>query len=62
MIEWLEQYNRENLNIWQEQSWLKGSLGIIFDAEGNFQIGDSGLILHYDDIYGLEIIKKETLK
>jgi CRISPR-associated endonuclease/helicase Cas3 len=62
MIEWLEQYNRENLNIWQEQSWLKGSLGIIFNEEGNFQIGDSGLILHYDDIYGLEIIKKETLK
>ncbi|NLJ95221.1 MAG: CRISPR-associated helicase Cas3' [Clostridiaceae bacterium] len=59
-IEELEAYNVKHLKEWQEQSWLKGTLGIIFDENLNFQLGNK--ILHYDMKYGLtyeEMEKKD---
>ena len=50
-IKELEQYNLKHLSDWQNQVWLKGSLGIIFDKNDNFELG--GKILHYDRKYGL---------
>ena len=51
IIEDLEKYNSTNLREWQEQSWLKGSLGIIFDENGRFVI--NGIQLKYDSEFGL---------
>lgn len=59
MIEWLEKYNKENLSEWQNQIWLKGALGIVFDEEGNFVIHKFGICLHYDNLLGLEVKKEE---
>lgn len=56
VINYLEKYNIENLNEWSKQSWLKNSLGIVFDENDEFRIFDK--ILHYDTKYGL-IVKKE---
>lgn len=56
VINYLEKYNIENLNEWSKQSWLKNSLGILFDENNEFRIFDK--ILHYDTKYGL-IVKKE---
>lgn len=50
-IKFLEKYNRINLASWQEQSWLKGSLGIILDEEMKFYINDWEL--KYCQEYGL---------
>lgn len=50
-IEWLEEYNKKNLWEWQNQSWLKGELGVIFDEDGEFEL--SGKCLKYDNEYGL---------
>ncbi len=50
-INFLESYNLKYLPDWQEQSWLKGSLGIIFDENNEFVINDYKLI--YDRKYGL---------
>lgn len=47
----LEKYNRQKLNDWQKYSWLKGSLGIIFDENRCFEI--NGIKLKYDDEFGL---------
>lgn len=55
-IKYLEEYYKENLNEWDNQSWLKNTLGIIFDEDNEFRIFDK--ILHYDTKYGL-IVKKE---
>lgn len=52
LIRQLEQYNREFLLSWQEQPWLKGCLGIIFDESNYFQL--NGIDLYYNEIYGLE--------
>lgn len=51
-IEFLEAYNRQNLSAWQEQPWLKGCLGIIFDESNHFQL--DGIDLYYNEIYGLQ--------
>lgn len=51
-IEFLEAYNRQNLSAWQEQPWLKGCLGIIFDESNHFQI--NGIDLYYNETYGLQ--------
>ena len=59
MIEWLEEYNKNNLSEWQSQIWLKGALGIIFDENGNFVIPKFGVCLHYDNMLGLEVKKEE---
>ncbi|NLM16192.1 MAG: CRISPR-associated helicase Cas3' [Candidatus Riflebacteria bacterium] len=51
----LEDENRLKLKEWQEQPWLKGSLGLIFDEEGNCEL--NGWNLYYNDKYGLEYEK-----
>lgn len=50
-IEELEEYNMERLKSWQEQPWLKGSLGIVFDDNGYFEL--NGIRLKYDKEYGM---------
>ncbi|MHA6602990.1 CRISPR-associated helicase Cas3' [Aerococcus urinae] len=50
-IDFLEKYNLKYLSEWQEQSWLKGNLGIIFDENHEFVINDYKLM--YDRKYGL---------
>lgn len=47
----LEDIYRKNLIEWDESSWLKGSLGILFDQEMNCRL--NGYLLHYDQKYGL---------
>ena len=59
-IEWLENYNRKNLPRWQQQPWLKGSLGILFEPigdgkTGKFYLGD--VILSYNLDIGLQVRK-----
>lgn len=56
VINLLEDYYFENLSDWDNQSWLKSNLGIIFDENGEFKIFDK--ILKYDQKYGL-IVEKE---
>lgn len=51
VIEILERYNLKYLSEWQETSWLKGSLGIIFDEKGEFVL--DGIKLIYDEKLGL---------
>ena len=55
-IKELEIYNTKYLSNWQNQEWLKGSLGIIFDNNGNFEL--AGKTLHYDRKYGLSYRKE----
>ena len=50
-IGFLENYNLEYLSEWQEQPWLKGSLGIIFDENGRFRLNEH--LLKYDNEFGL---------
>lgn len=56
IIKLLKGYYFENLSDWDNQSWLKNNLGIIFDENGEFKIFDK--ILKYDQKYGL-IVEKE---
>lgn len=56
VIKLLEDYYIENLSDWDNQSWLKNNLGIVFDENGEFKIFDK--ILKYDQKYGL-IAEKE---
>lgn len=52
LIEKLEQYNKAYLPLWQEQPWLAGCLGIIFDESNHFQL--NGIDLGYNEKYGLQ--------
>lgn len=56
-IEFLEKYNLKCLPDWQDQPWLKGSLGIVFDENGRFDM--NGIILKYDNEYGLREEKND---
>ncbi|TPR39920.1 CRISPR-associated helicase Cas3' [Apilactobacillus micheneri] len=56
-IDELEKFNKDYLANWQEQSWLKGSLGIILDENNQFII--NGHILTYDNDLGMMIDKEE---
>ena len=47
----LEEYNRRHLANWQEQPWLKGSLGLLFDENGRCTL--HGINLRYDSTFGL---------
>ena len=47
----LEEYNSKYLDDWQNQPWLKGSLGIVFDEDGCFEL--NGIRLIYDKEYGM---------
>lgn len=58
VIEGLEDYNRKKLRSWQNQPWLKGTLGVIFDEDGTFRMEDFKMDLQYDSQYGLRT-KKE---
>lgn len=55
-IEFLEKENRGKLPDWQQQPWLKGSLGIIFDENNHYNL--NGWILSYDSRYGLKYEKE----
>ena len=50
-IKELEVYNKKNLTSWQSKTWLKGSLGIIFDEDNSFIL--NGYRLIYDKKFGL---------
>lgn len=54
-INFLEEYNKSNLRAWQNQAWLRGTLGIIFDEKGYFNL--DGITLKYDTTYGLREVK-----
>jgi len=56
-IEILEKENKKYLSDWQEQPWLKGSLGIIFNEDQQYYL--NGYILHYDSKFGLMHEKEE---
>ena len=47
----LEIYTRKNLPYWEDDIWLKGKLGIIFDDSKTFKLDN--LFLEYDQKYGL---------
>ena len=55
MITFLENYNKCFLREWQDQPWLKGCLGIIFDETGRFDL--DGIMLEYDNEFGLREVK-----
>ena len=57
VIDYLEDYYNENLKEWDNQSWLKTTLGIVFDVNNEFRIFDK--ILHYDTKYGLTVKKED---
>ena len=59
-IEELEKYNNKKLTGWRSSSWLKGSLGIIFDENNDFII--NGRKIHYDEKYGISIKEVEKNK
>lgn len=64
-IQWLEEYNRENLYSWQQQPWLKGSLGILFEPvdggkNGKFHLGEVMLRYNYD--IGLHVFRNNDKK
>ena len=50
-IKELEEYNSNNLREWQTSTWLKGSLGIIFDENDEFELG--GVKLQYNEKLGV---------
>ncbi|AXY25306.1 CRISPR-associated helicase/endonuclease Cas3 [Suicoccus acidiformans] len=56
-IEELEIYNKKYLANWQDQAWLRGKLGLIFDEEGECTL--NGYRLKYDAFYGLMYEREE---
>ena len=58
LIRYLEDYNRRELPEWQNEVWLKGSLGLIFDENNDFPL--QNIVLHYDEKFGLQWHKKEV--
>lgn len=56
-IKTLEEYNWRELREWQDQPWLTGELGIIFDENGMFEL--NGKFLKYDNEYGLREVKED---
>lgn len=57
LIRELEEANIEELPSWQEEPWLKGSLGIVLNEDNNVVI--MGYNIHYDEQYGLMYGKEE---
>lgn len=53
----LENFNKNNLFYWQNQNWLKGSLGIILDEDNQFPL--NGYILRYDEKLGMTFEKED---
>ena len=58
LIRFLEDYNRRELPEWQNEVWLKGSLGLIFDENNDFPL--QNIVLHYNEKFGLQWHKKEV--
>lgn len=56
-IDILENYYIKYLKDWDKYSWLKGNLAIIFNKNGDFDLGD--YFLHYDEKLGLTYERKE---
>ncbi len=56
-IKELEEYTLKHFANWQDQVWLKGCLGILFDENNNFEL--NGKTLNYDCKYGLSVWKGE---
>ena len=56
-IDYLEDYNMKNLSEWQNQPWLRGSLGIVFDESGCVEL--NGILLKYDNEFGLREEKED---
>lgn len=57
IIKELEERNKAELSHWQDEPWLKGSLGIILDEENCADL--IGYRIHYDKQYGLMVGKEE---
>ncbi|WMC93085.1 CRISPR-associated helicase Cas3' [Kineothrix sp. MB12-C1] len=57
IIKELETRNHAELSYWQDEPWLKGSLGIILDEDNSAEL--IGYKLHYDKQYGLMVGKEE---
>lgn len=57
VIKELEKRNLEELVSWQNESWLKGSLGIVLDENNSTTL--MGYLLSYDEQYGLMYEKEE---
>lgn len=55
-IEELEAFNQQHLFEWQNSSWLKGALGVIFDEDNQYRL--NGYVLTYDEKYGLHYDKE----
>ncbi|MEX2784516.1 CRISPR-associated helicase Cas3' [Streptococcus sp. H49] len=51
-IKELEEYHMRHLPDWSNSSWLKGSLGVIFNEDNEFTL--NGFRLKYDEKYGLQ--------
>lgn len=56
-IDILENYYIKYLKDWDKYSWLKGNLAIIFNKNGDFDLGD--YFLHYYEKLGLTYERKE---
>lgn len=61
-IDFLEEYNCTYLSDWQDQPWLKGSLGIVFDCkeDGSAEFIMGNAILSYDRSIGLRVYQKKN--
>lgn len=59
-IDAIESYNAKYLSDWQQQMWLKGALGIIFDENNECVLNGCNCRLKYSTKYGLsyEILKR----
>lgn len=57
VIKALEKYYLEHFQDWNQQSWLKGSLAIIFDQNDEFRLFNK--ILRYNNKYGLKVITED---
>lgn len=57
-IEELEKYNLKHLKKWQESIWLKGTLGIIFDDNNEFEL--CGRKIKYNIKYGISLVEEEV--
>ncbi|WP_019776147.1 CRISPR-associated helicase/endonuclease Cas3 [Streptococcus sobrinus] len=52
-IKELEKYYRRHFENWDNSSWLKGTLGIVFDENNEFIL--NGFKLSYDEKYGVQV-------
>jgi CRISPR-associated endonuclease/helicase Cas3 len=52
-IKYLELFTRTHFSRWQGNIWLKGSLGILFDENNEFEL--EGKVLTYNNKYGLQL-------